>query len=82
MQTKEHELITRRELENNLCVDANKWAEAFMQIKDGADDHEVKLWFAACLSAGFICGQRDPSYSSLQQSHPLKNNGNARDPLP
>lgn len=60
----------RRKLEADMCVDGGAWAAEFMKIKDDADLHEVKLWFASCLRSGFICGQREPRYASLQKIRP------------
>lgn len=67
----------RRKLEQDMCVDADAWAKAFMAVKDEADLHEISLWFSSCLSTAFICGQQKPRYSSLQRSPHPKNNGSA-----
>jgi hypothetical protein len=69
-------------MEQDMCVDADAWAKAFMEIKKEADLHEVSLWFSSCLSTAFMHGQQSPRYASLQQGHPSRNNGTSYSPLP
>jgi hypothetical protein len=72
----------RRKLEQDMCVDADAWAKAFMGIKKEADPHEVSLWFSSCLSTAFMHGQQSPRYASLQQGHLPKNNETSYSPPP